>query len=478
MRRDLVVKILFVAIFALLTALLYSYLSLDMREKSARYLTHQIDRLKAEFRAVHTSYRRLSGFFYDRLRSDPQFLTLLEKQREKALRRYLLRPYQILRHYNIEYLTIYNPEGKVLVAMHQGSLEGKGEGEGGGNLLIRFRKPIYLGDKVIGIFSAATSYNTFTQELKRLFGGSYAYILRNKLINRSVFRYGNYLFVQSDLHPNYYYEEQAVQRRSHRERALIHRINSSIREAIKDRLGKSVNFAVMAEIDGRYYVVSFLAITYRKDHIGYLISYKEDRVVPLFRRVFWQNFILGTLLILSLLLLIYAGLFIYYRLRELATTDELTGALNRRTFYEMARREVSRSQRHGKPFSVVIFDIDRFKEINEKEGYGVGDYIIATVAQLVKSHIRSYDLLFRWGGEEFIIIAPETDIEGGKALAEKIVELIREYPFQKVDRVTVSAGVSQFYPESDTEIEEVIKRADSGRYQSKRDGGDRVTQVL
>ena len=156
-------------------------------------------------------------------------------------------------------------------------------------------------------------------------------------------------------------------------------------------------------------------------------------------------------------------------LEGLANIDPLTGRYNRRKFLEVAENELSRFKRHGETFSLCMIDIDNFKSINDKYGHDVGDYVIKTVADIITTEIRGTDCFARWGGEEYIILLPATDIEGSEKLSEKIVNIISDYEFDKVKKVTISLGVTTVGSETDN-IDEIIKRADEGLYSAK-DGG-------
>ena len=156
-------------------------------------------------------------------------------------------------------------------------------------------------------------------------------------------------------------------------------------------------------------------------------------------------------------------------LEELANIDPLTGSYNRRKFLEAAENELKRFKRHGQHFSICMIDIDNFKNINDKFGHDVGDYVIKTIADMVTAEIRTTDSFARWGGEEYIILLPETDIDGSEKLADKIVNLISDYDFINVKKVTISLGVTTIENESD-DVDKIIKRADKGLYQAKNSG--------
>jgi len=159
-------------------------------------------------------------------------------------------------------------------------------------------------------------------------------------------------------------------------------------------------------------------------------------------------------------------------LQRLAITDNLTQAYNRTKYEEVIKREIERTKRSSTPLSIAMFDIDHFKKVNDAYGHDVGDYVLKTLSQIVKKKIRDIDYLIRWGGEEFIVIALDTDLRGTEMMAEKIRHAIGNYSFDKVGRVTVSFGVTQFKQE-ETE-DSFIKRADDALYQAKEKGRNRV----
>ena len=159
-------------------------------------------------------------------------------------------------------------------------------------------------------------------------------------------------------------------------------------------------------------------------------------------------------------------------LRKLSVTDNLTQTYNRTKYREVIKGEIERTKRSGRPLSVAMLDIDHFKKVNDTCGHAVGDYVLKTLSQISKKNIREIDYLIRWGGEEFIVIALDTNLRGAEVLAEKIRKAIENYSFDKVGRVTVSFGVTQF-KQDDTE-DSFMKRADDALYQAKEKGRNRV----
>ena len=163
-------------------------------------------------------------------------------------------------------------------------------------------------------------------------------------------------------------------------------------------------------------------------------------------------------------------------LYEEANHDYLTNLLNRRSFAVLAKQFVAISKRYHSDLSVISFDIDLFKSINDKYGHDLGDKVIQNVAGTIQENCRDSDSVFRFGGEEFLILLPKTSMSEAIKLAEKIRSTITNSPTladKLIIEVTASAGVSQWDSE-EKNIESALKRADDALYQAKKQGRDRV----
>lgn len=163
--------------------------------------------------------------------------------------------------------------------------------------------------------------------------------------------------------------------------------------------------------------------------------------------------------------------------KRLSVTDALTGAYNRRFFENRLKEEFERHSRYKRPLSIIIFDIDFFKQVNDTYGHLGGDFILKQFAEKIKNRIRSVDLLARYGGEEFCCLLPETTNDEAMRLGESIRCLIEDSVFNYNDtaiRITVSQGISEIIHESDTPAS-FFKRADKALYVSKETGRNKVT---
>lgn len=166
--------------------------------------------------------------------------------------------------------------------------------------------------------------------------------------------------------------------------------------------------------------------------------------------------------------------------QRLATIDPLTGAFNRKTFHEIAERELARARRAGQPLSIVMFDIDHFKAINEKHGMRVGDEVLRKFAEVVRSAMRKEDMLVRYGGEEFLVFLPEVPGPGAVVVAGRIRRFVASEPIEVNGlkfHLTVSLGVAARLDEGPESIDTLLERADSALALAKERGRDRVVAL-
>ena len=162
---------------------------------------------------------------------------------------------------------------------------------------------------------------------------------------------------------------------------------------------------------------------------------------------------------------------------RLTIIDALTDIHNKRYLLEFLDRELSRTARYQRPLSIVIFDIDRFKSINDGLGHLGGDYVLRELSAIVKGSIRKEELFARYGGEEFLAVLPETNREGGISAAERIRSLVEKHSFQyegKKFSVTISVGVASTDGDVNLTPNELIRQADERMFQAKNQGRNRV----
>lgn len=164
------------------------------------------------------------------------------------------------------------------------------------------------------------------------------------------------------------------------------------------------------------------------------------------------------------------------KLKELATVDGMTGLFNRRHFFSLAEMEWSRYQRHWRPISLLMLDIDQFKSINDKFGHDTGDHVIMQIAEICRQQKRKSDVVARFGGEEFLLLLPETQMSEAQVVAERLRQQVEASVLSIASHAitaTVSIGVAQASSSMNT-IFDLIKIADHALYAAKHAGRNRV----
>jgi diguanylate cyclase (GGDEF)-like protein/PAS domain S-box-containing protein len=171
-------------------------------------------------------------------------------------------------------------------------------------------------------------------------------------------------------------------------------------------------------------------------------------------------------------------------LKRLVITDDLTGLFNQRYFYIQVMKEIERAKRHNRPLSMLLVDIDKFKDFNDTYGHWEGDYVLKKIGEILMKNVREIDMAFRFGGEEFTVILPETKYEDAIIVAERIRKAVAQavfYPFTldghpDIVSKTVSIGVTEFHLEDD--IKSFLKRVDNAMYQAKKGGRNMVVHLI
>ena len=167
------------------------------------------------------------------------------------------------------------------------------------------------------------------------------------------------------------------------------------------------------------------------------------------------------------------------QVQDLAMLDPLTGLSNRRRFLAAAKRELELAMRHGQPLALMMLDVDHFKLINDVHGHTVGDRVLVEVGRRCSAALRTTDLLARWGGEEFIVLLPNTPVDQAQVLAERVRHSISASAqiqlHDRAVRVTVSVGAAGCQAGNWVALDELVRLADGELYAAKRAGRDRVS---
>ncbi len=168
------------------------------------------------------------------------------------------------------------------------------------------------------------------------------------------------------------------------------------------------------------------------------------------------------------------------RLQQLATIDTLTGLPNKVFMLSEYEREFERAQRYNRPVSLVMMGLDDFKKVNEAHGVQVGDYVLKRTGKLITARIRSHDIAARFGGDEFALLMPETNLQGALVMSERLRNSVGSHVFTTDDtqvRLTMSVGVTQYNPLTDETLKDVIERGATALIQAKGKGKNFVQSL-
>jgi len=202
----------------------------------------------------------------------------------------------------------------------------------------------------------------------------------------------------------------------------------------------------------------------------------ERKIYPHLWEVFWN--------IVALFIFFVAFNYLLIRLkreldhtRELARTDNLTGLLNARAFFELAEQERAQAVRYGRPLSLCFLDLDNFKQVNDKLGHMIGDELLRIVAETLRKEVRKSDVVVRLGGDEFAVLFPETGPEVADTVVPKLHSAVNLAVQQRGWAVTPSFGTATFYEVPGT-VNDMLHHADQVMYEAKREGKNRIKSVV
>lgn len=223
-------------------------------------------------------------------------------------------------------------------------------------------------------------------------------------------------------------------------------------------------------------------VVYRMASLSIMITILSELCFTLYRDVYGIMNFFGHMLKIESFVLLYQGIvqigledpydLIFAKLKTTAVTDPLTNIYNRRYFTQKLIKEIDRSKLTGGKFSLIMLDIDDFKKINDDHGHAFGDLVLKLAVKMIEKRIRSTDVFARWGGEEFLILFPDTAVDKAAVIAEELRQQLSQLAVPRVGRITASFGVTGYTP-GDT-VDTLIQKADKLMYEAKAAGRNHV----
>jgi len=337
----------------------------------------------------------------------------------------------------------------------------------------RYIYPLQYRNRHIGSVEISISIKTVTSQLKQRFNIDTEFIILASQVTKKVFKseISNYKAWPID---NRFVLDRAISESC----ILKNQINAVEKRKIRDALTKNTKkgtpFCLEIKSEEGPLLLTFLPIkNFTGKTVAYIFSVSDDTKIRFQNISFYMlSAALAMLLIILIMFTIYYGVS-QRTIEDMVTNDFLTGVYTRRIIFEKLEDEFNRFKRYGNIVSLIMIDIDHFKNVNDTHGHGRGDIILKSIAEIIKSHIRKNDIAGRYGGEEFILVLPETDKHGAGVVAENLRFAISSHEFHSVGTVTISCGIAEARDTIDT-IEQLIDIADTNLYTAKHEGRNRV----
>ena len=504
MTRKKAGKILFIGILPLLTVFLITayVMHISYRKRIEEYQQFKTEEMKKEIEVATNTYRNFSDFlFYNTINRDEISKLLYESYTNpetKNTNRIKLKTkidslYNDIKKYEYRQLHFHLPDTESFLRMHKPPKFGDklasvretvritnlnktvsiGFEEGRIFNGYRYVYPLFYKDKHAGSVEISISFSAVIKSLEELFDKKYIFILKKEIIDKKVFSSEKTNYEPFCINNNYMLDIAVNRKESfdfNREKLLN---NPRIKDFSK-KLDLNTDF-ILPVTDSSYSLL-FTAtklINFSNQHAGYIISIEPPEEFLYVRNNTLGMIIISGIIMLLLYILIQYHIWVKIKFEEMAMHDKLTALYNRRMFLEIFKQTLTRMKRSSEYSVTIMADIDHFKKLNDNFGHNTGDTVLKTVAQIIKSSIRESDILCRWGGEEFVVLLPGTNLENGKKIAEKIRLNIENNDFNINAKVTCSFGVAVF-TEEETDISDIVNRADKMLYKSKENGRNRV----
>jgi diguanylate cyclase (GGDEF)-like protein len=342
--------------------------------------------------------------------------------------------------------------------------------------------PLFAEGAFVGTVEVSYSFLAMEDELCEVDDdSSYLFLLKNNVIAKKVFQ-GEKTNYQASPIKGYSYDTATLKKDMTLSTTQLDQINRLIAKKAEQIMQKeeasSFLFQNKNVIDNEPLMVTFLPVKNIDNRtVAYIVVYDLEPSLQKMQAELIISFVLiiviGLVFSLLFLMLLQSERKKYELIKTFATHDALTGIYNRYRINELLEMRIAEAKRYKKPLSIIFFDIDFFKKVNDTYGHEMGDVVLREIAQLIASELRASDVFARWGGEEFIILLPETKLEAATKVAQKLRKKIEEYKFTGLpQQVTCSFGVTQLREDDDEKS--LFKRVDALLYRAKNSGRNKV----
>lgn len=489
-------------IFIFLELLASSIIWKMYEDKQAAVFERKVKVFKDVYNSTRKSYSKITKLLYDEIINTPEVIdifkqasngsTEVQQTVRLALYKLLAPTYESLKTINIRQLHFHLPNVSSFLRFHKPEKYGDsllgirhslevvnkekryvaGFEEGRIYNGFRYVYPLFDEEKrYIGSVETSLSFKALTNDIEETLGNEIDFVIKKSIIEKKVWKNEKCNYITSHINHSYMHENgyeyiPILSKYQH--------INQSISQEGIQQMNNQKGFAICKDDT----IVTFIPISNIKGdkNAAYLISYEKSEEISTIAKDALTLLVISTIILLILSMLIFILLQKMSKINEVATYDSLTGAYNRSTIHGLLEYELARIKRKKKSLSMIYLDIDDFKAINDKYGHEKGDFVLKKVVDIMVHKLRMSDRLGRWGGEEFLVMLPDTNEDEAVLVAEKLREVISMGDYKISRSVTCSFGVATYI--HDENLDSMIARADTHLYQAKKEGKNRVMSSL
>lgn len=500
-------------VFVLLYISAYIFHTQQKEHRTAVHINNKLTQEATQLNALNKSHALVAQSIYENILNQEDVLSILKKanrsyndEEKESLRKELyeklLPLYKNLKkqnisqlHFhlngNISFLRFNRPEkfGDSLMGIRSSidkvnRTKQPVHGFEGGKWFNGFRHvyPLLSNKKLIGTVEIAHSFNGLKKEAMEIYPAYYAFLLKKEVVDSKAWVNEATNYLPTILSSNYLLNKQTLDTLPPRSFSVddLRMIDSKISGDASALLDEEQPFVLYTNVKGRDFSISFTPVKNTENkHVAYYISYQTDSVLSQIETDYELQLLLSAMITLAFSFLVVMYFRSYQKasqsLEALATIDPLTKIANRNQLHMVMQTSLQTALRYEIPLSLIFFDIDDFKRLNDQLGQLTGDEILIELSALVKHHIRSSDLLARWTGNQFIIVLTKTNQHQAEDLANKLRAIIAERSFVVTAHLTCSFGIAQLQ-KGDTEAS-LLKRVDTALSTAKKEGKNRVVIV-
>jgi diguanylate cyclase (GGDEF)-like protein len=474
------------------------------------YYDLMIEEYNTEIATTLESYSRFSSYIFESLITNDDYILstvneayTADATQQDILRQdlydYLIEDYGYMVDYDFRQFQFIFPDSTSFLRVHSPSRYGdslydvrysirtvneyerieRGFEEGRTFNGYRYVYPLSYSDQHIGAIEISISLSSVINVLSELHNNDYCFIIDKEIVDSIVFGENMSNYTESFISSDFYTDISCfsdIDNRNLIPQAEFEEFFSGFNDDDLKGLDTYEDFGLIHKYEGEDYEVLFSSINNIEGiKIGYFISIHEEEGISLIGDLFTiYNILIFTLYIIFSLIGVYIvrGRLL---LKGLSNTDRLTGLDNRRKFEIDVNREIGRSKRSNFPLSFIMFDIDKFKEINDTYGHHTGDIVLRELSSLVGSLIRREDYLSRYGGEEFIIMLVGSNEIDAYNKAENLRKVVEQYSFSFEGKIRISLGVFEHSIDGE-EFETIMEKVDKAMYQAKETGRNKAVK--